>query len=269
MMYKYKGIDVFELYEAAVQSPDSDVVWLDRVYKDLRGKAPVYLREDFCGTSKICCEWVKLNNKKMAMGYDLDKKTLEYAKLNHLSKLKPAQKNRIDLLHKNVLSKPQQKSDITFAPNFSFNIFKDDKSLDKYFRASKDALNRGGVFVLEMVGGPSMMEITKEETKYKKKGKPWFTYIWEQRDFNPVTHEIFCAIHFKMANGTMIKDAFTYDWRLWTIPELRNALKLAGFRDTAVYWEVEEADEHGFSTYERTENPENEECWISYVVGIK
>ena len=38
-----------------------------------------------------------------------------------------------------------------------------------------------------------------------------------------------------------LRDAFVYRWRLWSVPELRDAMMEAGFRSTEVYDRVPEA----------------------------
>ena len=48
------------LYEKSVQTPDSDVQFMKRVFKAERGRLPQVLREDFCGTAALCCEWIKM-----------------------------------------------------------------------------------------------------------------------------------------------------------------------------------------------------------------
>ena len=53
-------LDKYSLYSRAVQQPDVDVRFLRELYRELKGKTPKVLREDFCGTFSVCCEWVKL-----------------------------------------------------------------------------------------------------------------------------------------------------------------------------------------------------------------
>ena len=51
-----------------------------------------------------------------------------------------------------------------------------------------------------------------------------------------------CHIHFKFPDKTKIKNAFTYNWRLWTMVEIRELLSEAGFANVVVYWEGEDED---------------------------
>lgn len=45
-----------------------------------------------------------------------------------------------------------------------------------------------------------------------------------------------CKIHFEFPDGSWIKNAFSYDFRVYTIPEVREALSMAGFRKTHIWW---------------------------------
>ena len=51
--------DRYELYLRSVQDPDHEVQMMQRVYRDAYKRAPVSLREDFCGTAAVCATWVK------------------------------------------------------------------------------------------------------------------------------------------------------------------------------------------------------------------
>ena len=114
-----------------------------------------------------------------------------------------------------------------------------------------------------------MTEEAKEHRRFRKNGKPWYSYVWETKRFSPVTHEGLWTISFKFPDGSVMKDAFKYDWRLWTIPELRSALEDAGFKETLVYWEEGDEDGDGNGVYYPTEVGENDHSWVSYVMGHK
>ena len=88
---------------------------------------------------------------------------------------------------------------------------------------------------------------------YVSRRRPWrnieeerecdgFTYIWEQASFNPIDGMMDCHIHFTFPDGSRMDRAFSYRWRLWTLPELREMLAEAGFRDIVVYWEGTDED---------------------------
>jgi hypothetical protein len=51
--------DRFELYELSVQSPEADCEFIEQAWRELKGRAPRTIREDFCGTAITAIEWVK------------------------------------------------------------------------------------------------------------------------------------------------------------------------------------------------------------------
>ena len=51
--------DIHDLYEKSVQAVDLEVEFLRDTYRALRGRDPSSLREDFCGTASLTCEWAR------------------------------------------------------------------------------------------------------------------------------------------------------------------------------------------------------------------
>jgi SAM-dependent methyltransferase len=256
------------LYENAVQSPEAHAEWFDHIFQEIRRRPALSFREDFCGTFKLSCEWVRLGPKKTAIGIDLDPEPLAYGKRVNLSALKPEEQKRVKLFRKNVLNAKVPKADIIAACNFSFFIFKKRSELIAYFRSCLKSLDRGGMLVLEVGGGPGMIKKMLEKKTVKAPGLPkTYTYVWDQRTFNPINHEATYAIHFKFRDGTQMKNAFTYDWRMWSMPELRDILVEAGFKDTTVYWEAADRGEPT-GEFVRTENGDNAYSWIAYMIGL-
>jgi len=253
----------YTYYERAVQSPATHVLWFVGVFREIFGRYPISLREDFCGTFRLCCEWVKRSRHNSALGLDLDAEPIRYGQKTHRTQLTAGQKKRLTILQQDVLKPSVSKSDLIVACNFSFYIFKQRALLLKYFRSCRRSLRPSGMLLLEMAGGPSMITSVRETKRLKD-----FTYVWDQQSFNPITHDAKYAIHFKLKNGAAIRDAFTYDWRLWTIPEVRDALLEAGFDEALVYWETEHQGQ-GTGEYLQTLEGDNAYSWIAYVVGVK
>ncbi|MBI2712767.1 MAG: class I SAM-dependent methyltransferase, partial [Bdellovibrio sp.] len=168
---------------------------------------------------------------------------------------------------KNVLEASKPDFDFIAACNFSFFIFKERKILIDYFKAAKKSLRKDGILILEAAGGPGMIESIKERKVFKKDGKREFTYVWDQKSFDPVNNRGQYAIHFRLASGKVLEDAFEYDWRLWSIPELKDALLDAGFKSAEVYWESSHRDE-GTGEYYRAQEGDNAYSWIAYIVGL-
>src|SRR3569832_2888495 len=75
-----KRADRHVLYQHAVQAPDYEIELFEDHYKELRGKKPRSLREDFCGTALLCVEWCKSHPKRTALGVDLCADTLVWGR---------------------------------------------------------------------------------------------------------------------------------------------------------------------------------------------
>lgn len=67
----------------------------------------------------------------------------------------------------------------------------------------------------------------------------------------------------------MIRDAFSYDWRLWSIPELREASLDAGFARVDVYARLGEAIDHEGNLYPRAMEAGEalDDDWVVYIVA--
>jgi SAM-dependent methyltransferase len=250
------------LYEASVQCPEADIRFFDRVYQEWNGHKPRLLREDFCGTAAIAAEWVRTRPDNIALGIDLDRPTLEWGRREHVLPLGAAAV-RVRLLEADVRLVRRPRVDVIAALNFSYFVFHTREELKAYFRTARAALRPGGVFVLDIFGGWESQALVTET-----KRKPGFTYIWEQRSFDPITHRTRFYIHFRLRDGTMIKRAFTYDWRLWSVPEVREVLLEAGFRTSRVYWEgTDRRTGGGNSVFRATEATESVPGWIGYIAA--
>ena len=164
---KLTEFDKYAYYKRAVQAPDHDVLFLRDTYKEIRGKTPITLREDFCGTFSICCEWVKLNPQHKAVGIDLDAEPIDYGKANYLPELSAAQQARVSILQENVLNPGLPKADLIAAMNFSHFIFKDRAMMKSYFHNCYTTLNSGGIMVADIFGGSQCYEANEEETDHK------------------------------------------------------------------------------------------------------
>jgi hypothetical protein len=79
--------DKHELYERSVQDTEMDIDFMNRVFKKERNRAPKTLREDFCGTAKLCADWVQDKPDHHAYGLDLHAPTLAYGMKKHIEPL--------------------------------------------------------------------------------------------------------------------------------------------------------------------------------------
>ncbi len=256
--------DIHELYEKSVQNVEHEVEFLQKTFKEIRGRTAHLFREDFCGTASTTCQWVRQGGEYQAIGVDFDRAVLEWGRQNRVSRLSAADQARVSLIEGDVMSTDTPAVDLMAAFNFSYFVFDTRDKLREYFERAYSALKDDGVFFVDLFGGPEAQEETKEKTKYKR-----FTYIWDQAEFHPVTNHIRCHIHFRFKDGSKIKKAFTYEWRLWSAPEIREVLAEAGFKKSTLYWEGEDDDGEGNGEFTPDEKGQADLAWIAYIVAEK
>jgi hypothetical protein len=261
-------INKYELYERAVQSPDVHIEMFNSIYQEIQNQEARSLREDFCGTFQLSCAWIQHHENNSAICIDLDPEPLNYGKKHHYRKLKKDQQKRLKPIQGNVLTPTRPGCDLIIGCNFSFFIFKKRNELLSYFKTCLKSLNKKGVLILEMAGGPGMITPTRERKTLTLSNQKKFTYVWDQKSFDPISRNAHYAIHFKFPNGSLLKDSFTYDWRLWTIPEVRDALHEAGFKKIHVYWETEHQGK-GTGEYAQSERGDNAYAWIAYIAAAR
>jgi SAM-dependent methyltransferase len=254
--------DRHDLYELSVQEPNAECAFFDRVHKERRGRLPAVLREDFCGTGFASATWVARRAGNSAHGVDLSQATMDWGRRRHFPALTAAQRARVTLHRGNVLTARTPPADVLAALNFSYFIWKTRAALVAYFRAAFRNLKPGGVIVLDAYGGSDSF-LEQEETR----SLDGFIYAWQTERYNPINGDVLNHIHFRFPDGTELKRAFTYDWRLWTLPEIQEALVDAGFIRPAVYWEGTTADGEGDGVFRRKVRGEACEGWIAYIVA--
>ena len=86
--------DKYYYYEKAVQNPSNEVEFFNEKFEEIRNRKPHTLREDFCGTGAISCEWVKQGEDYFSWGVDLDPEPVDYGKNHHLTRLSEKQQTR-------------------------------------------------------------------------------------------------------------------------------------------------------------------------------
>jgi SAM-dependent methyltransferase len=257
--------DRYTCYQKSVQNPEHDVAFFEQAYRDVNRRRPLSLREDFCGTFAVCCEWVKQASQRTAVGVDLCRETLQWGREHNLNKLKPKQQARIRLLEQDVRIKNLPPVDVLAAQNFSFWIFQTRTEVITYLRSARENLKPGGIMVLDMMGGGDCYREGNEDEKIIGQGKKKFRYYWKQVSFNPATNQAKFSISFRFRDGSKLENAFEYDWRFWTIPEVREMVAEAGFRTSRVYFENEEDD----SIWEAREHAPSHDVWLAYIVAVR
>lgn len=260
----------YDLYELCVQDPRMQARFLRAVHG---GDARV-LCEDFCGPASIARAWLAIDEDHSAAAVDRDTEPLEHAQLRAYDQ--GFALDRLRLLAADV-REAREPSHIIAAFNFAVCELHARADLLAYLRgvrARLAAAGVGGIFAADLYGGPNAFEQGSQELVLES---PWggdVVYEWEQRRADPFTARVVNAIHFTLPDGSVMRDAFRYDWRLWSVPELRDALIEAGFRKTEVYESYGDAmDEEGnvypVAASERAGDvdPDGRGDYVVYIIG--
>lgn len=259
--------DRFDLYQRAVQQPFADVALFDRIYREAYGERALRLREDFCGAGLVACAWAASRRDRTAVGVDLDRTVLAWGEAHNRAVLGPDARERVRLLRGDVREVRAGRADVVAAGNFSFYVFKTRAELRAYFVAARRNLARRGVLVLDVLGGADNLVEDHEDVRRMGRG---VRYVWQQRRFDPIAAHGTFAIHFRFDDGSELRDAFTYDWRMWTIPEIRELLFEAGFSGVQVYWEgTDRRTGRGNGVFRRVSEAPADASFLALVAGIR
>jgi cyclopropane fatty-acyl-phospholipid synthase-like methyltransferase len=257
--------DRHALYEAAVQCAEAEIDFVDATYHAVRGRRARLLREDFCGTANVACEWARRRPGNRAIGVDLDPEVLDWGRGHHLAALSASARRRVELRCEDVMRVATPPADLVLAMNFSYWMFRERAALRRYFRRVHAALDDDGMFFLDAFGGYEATRVMTEATEYDG-----FTYVWDQAEYNAVDGHYVCHIHFRFPDGSRLRRAFSYDWRFWTLPEIREVLHEAGFARATTWfqgWDAVEDEPDGVFT--AAESVEPDAGWICYIVAEK
>jgi SAM-dependent methyltransferase len=260
--------DRYRCYELSVQCAEADVDFIDQNFRRLRGRDARLLREDFCGTASVCCEWVERRRTNRAVGVDIDPEVLDWARTNNLSVLASHAAKRVHLVQDDVLRVDGASPDVVAALNFSYWLLEERRSVKRYFERVHRLLKDDGVFFLDAYGGyDSFRVITQERPVEGNAGD--FTYVWEQEKYDPITGRLVCHIHFAFPDGSRMDRAFSYDWRLWTLPEIRELLYEVGFERVTCYWQGWDQEGNPDGVFMPAEEGEPDAGWIAYLTAEK
>lgn len=260
--YTAETADRHELYQLSVQASTYEVDIIERMYKSAFDGKPLTMREDFCGTALLCATWVESDPKRSATGVDFCADTLAWGREKNIAVLGESAQ-RVTLLQEDVRAERPGRFQVINALNFSYSTFRTREDLGGYFKRVYESLEDEGLFLCDSYGGWESQEPMLEPREIKG----GFTYIWDQNSFDPITHEVVNHIHFEFKDGTKIDKAFTYEWRYWTLPEMQELLREAGFREIRVYWD--KADDDDEEDYQHTKVAENQPGWLAYIVATK
>ena len=258
--------DKYELYQLAVQSAPEDIEFMVQTYQAMRGKQAQHFREDFCGTCLLSASWVAQGQDYTAEAYDIDPEPLAWGARENLLPLGSVGE-RVIQFEVDARTPSQVAPDIRCAQNFSYWVFNTRAMMLDYFAGARRDLADDGIFIIDLHGGPDGIRAMEHETQLEDQG---FSYLWDQDEIHPITSEATLHIHFRFDDGSEMRDAFTYRWRLWGLTELREILNDAGFSRVDCYWEgTAEDGESGNGIFEINEQGEACDSFVAYLVALK
>jgi precorrin-6B methylase 2 len=220
--------DRYELYEQCAQAP-TDLV---PVLRAIHGGSPLVLGEDFCATAAVSVAWVESVELGRAIAVDHDPEVAA----------RIPRRPGVEVIVGDVVEAtgPDDHAvDVLYVGNFSIGERRSRGELLAYLRHARRRIRPGGALVCDLYGGGTAFLPGDHEREVPFPDGRVVRYVWEQREANPLTGMVVNAMHFEVRRGGTVeqrlRDAFVYRWRLWGVPELRDAMVEAGFAATAVY----------------------------------
>ncbi len=251
--------DKHKIYQLAVQSPEADIELIQHFYRSRRRRNAWRLREDFCGTALTLSHWVAQGPRFSGEGFDIDPDPLEWGREHNMAPLGHGAKRAI--LHEADVRDPSVESpDIRCAFNFSYWVFRTRDEMLDYFTRAREDLAEDGMLVIDVTGGTD--SLSEEPYSSKVSG---FELVWQQRNFSPVDHSADLTLTFRFRDGSEIDPPYRYSWRVWSIPELLDLLRAAGFGDIDIWWQDDDS-EHG---YRKTRKGANDSCWVACIAAFR
>ena len=261
---KNKPFDKYLHYKRSVQSPEEDIDFFAKIYRSFYKKAPRLFREDFCGTFLVGLHWVKAHRENKAIVVDKSSEPLNYGRKHHLPLMSAEERPRLQIINKNVSSRSLPKAEIVSVSNFSYFALRERDALLGYFKNVRRQLMEKGLFIIDVFGGPACEEPNEESVSHRG-----FKYFWDQESFDPITNHSRFHIHFKRRGEKKREKVFSYSWRMWSLPELRDILRGAGFSETHVYWEFDGKKPGAPGVFRKARRAEPHDVWLAYLVSKK
>lgn len=252
------------LYEAAVQHAAAEVDFMQRAYTHYNDRElPVLLKEDFAGSAGLARMWVQAGDDNQAVTVDRHAPTVRWAARQATRELGHRAAD-LHLLCDDVLAVRSPRVDVVAALNFSSFYCHTRDDMLAYLRHARRSLLPGGIVVLDAFGGPGAMRVGEQSRGFTLPDGEQGTYVWQQRNFDAVTDHIDCRIHFHLSAGRSIQNAFRYDWRLWSLPELVDLMQAARFSRVDVWCDARGTSSGRFAP---SRHMAPREDWVAYVVG--
>ncbi len=270
-----------DLYERSVTNPAALVAFILAAYSEGSTHNPKVLREDFSGSAALAKHFAASSRARRAIAVDCDPIPLAQAA-----------GPRMTLVLADVLE-AKDRADIIAATNFALGYSHTRTALISYLRHARTCLPRRGLFLADIYGGHTALRTGSWTRTIRHPQLGTFLYRWNQREADPTTGLVRNSIDFGITTRAnkksrasaaassaksveWTKEAFTYHWRLWSMPELRDALTEAGFKQIDFYDSLGDALDHRGNAYIRPLRPEPtskglgihmDKDWVVYVVA--
>lgn len=216
-------LDKFDLYTLCVQDPPRMVEFLEAVH----ARSPKVLRDDFAGPGAIARAWARRSTAHRGIAVDVDAAPLAKAK-------GAARVRRVVADVRQV----REKADVVCALNFGVCELHERRDLLRYLMQVRRTLHSGGVLVCDLYGGSDSFARSTTRRTIRVDARTTVKYAWVQDGGDAATGRVRNRIHFDVQRGKRVerfRDAFVYDWRLWSIPELCEAMTDAGFKSVEIH----------------------------------
>ncbi len=217
-----------DLYEVCCQHPRT----IADALHSLHAGSPAVLHEDFCGSAAVSREWCGVPGRR-AVATDTSDDTLRYAQ---------SRSGGLDIrfLLGSVLRVPPATpdADVIFSGNFSVGELRTRSELLAYLARCRARLRPGGIFVCDLFGAQPRTGGGTTRRVLQLPGGRSLEYVWEQRAWDAWAARVRCVIHFRVIDAGEVvasyPDAFVYDWRVWGVAEMSDALREACFESVEV-----------------------------------
>lgn len=214
------------LYDNSVYPHESYVGIGEDMGYALTGEIPLSLREDFGGSARACRAWIESDDRRTAAAVDLSPKLAAYA--SNVA-WRGADKTRLSYYTTDVRESGPLTTgvhDVVMAMNCSWQCFLTKEDLRTYLAAVLSSLSPGrGCFVMDFFAGWGNIQPGTHKRKVDKDT----TYVWDVSGVDPLTGRHLCSISYRFRDGSSLDDAFVYDWRAWSVPEVADLLREVGF----------------------------------------
>ncbi|MFT3684169.1 MAG: hypothetical protein QM783_04440 [Phycisphaerales bacterium] len=246
----------YDLYRWCVQDAPAMCMFLASAH----AKNPRTLREDFAGPAGLAAEWANLSARHKSVAVDIDREPLDHAPDSPRLTKKIADATRTTV-----------KADVIALFNFAVGEIHDRDKLVAYFRTLRRSLHTRGIAACDIYGGVNAFVPGSLTThaRVPESGKR-IRYTWQQASADPTTGMVENRLHFAVG-ARKWPSAFVYNWRLWSIPELKDAFREAGFAKVDVYDRLGDAIDHKGNLRLRPVSPDAplDEDYVVYLVARK